>query len=278
MSSPNPLLDFSDLPRFESFLPEHVSPAIEALLTNARSVVQALEAPAQQLSWDNFVVPLENATEQLSRAWGIVSHLNAVVDTPELRATYNENQPRVTEFWTELGQNLALFDKYRALLSSPDYASLSDTRKKIIDNAVRDFRLSGAELSADKKIRFAEIQEQLAALSTKFSENVLDATNDYELLIEDPARLVGLPEDVIQAAQASATKAGKTGYRFTLHFPSYFPILQYADDRALREKIYTANATKASELGAKAEWDNTQNSIDILKRRDEESKLLGYKN
>jgi oligopeptidase A len=278
MSSPNPLLDFSDLPRFESFLPEHVSPAIEALLNNARSVVQALEAPAQQLSWDNFVVPLENATEQLSRAWGIVSHLNAVVDTPELRATYNENQPRVTEFWTELGQNLALFDKYRALLSSPEYASLSDTRKKIIDNAVRDFRLSGAELSADKKIRFAEIQEQLAALSTKFSENVLDATNDYELLIEDPARLVGLPEDVIQAAQASATKAGKAGYRFTLHFPSYFPILQYADDRALRETIYTANATKASELGAKAEWDNTQNIIDILKLRDEESKLLGYKN
>ena len=278
MSSSNPLLDFSDLPRFDTFLPEHVSPAIESLLTKARAVVQSLEAPAQNVSWDNFVVPLENAAEQLSRAWGIVSHLNAVMDTPELRATYNENQPRVTEFWTELGQNLALFDKYRALNDSPDYASLSDTRKKIIANAVRDFRLGGAELSADKKIRFAEIQEQQAALSTKFSENVLDATNDYELLIDDAARLAGLPEDVIQAAQASAAKAGKTGYRFTLHFPSYFPILQYADDRALREMIYTANATKASELGAKPEWDNTQNIIDILKLRDEEAKLLGYQN
>ena len=276
--SNNPLLDFSDLPHFDIFLPQHVSPAIETLLSKARAVVDVLEAPAENVSWENFVVPLENATEQLSRAWGIVSHLNAVVDTPELRATYNENQPLVTEFWTELGQNLALFDKYRALHASPDYASLSETRKKIIANAVRDFRLGGAELSADKKIRFAEIQEQLAALSTKFSENVLDATNDYELLIDDVTRLAGLPEDVIQAAQASATKAGKTGYRFTLHFPSYFPILQYADDRALRETIYTANATKASELVARPAWDNTQNIIDILKLRDEESKLLGYQN
>ena len=264
MSSPNPLLDFSDLPRFESFLPEHVSPAIEALLTNARAVVQTLEAPAQQLSWDNFVVPLENATEQLSRAWGIVSHLNAVVDTPELRATYNENQPRVTEFWTELGQNLALFDKYRALLTSPDYASLSDTRKKIIDNAIRDFRLGGAELPAEKKERFAQIQEQQAALSTKFSENVLDATNDYELLITDAARLAGLPEDVQQAAQASAEKAGKSGYRFTLHFPSYFPILQYANDRALRETIYRANATKARRDAGAPHVHHSRDGVSVL--------------
>jgi len=155
---------------------------------------------------------------------------------------------------------------------------LSATRKKIIDNAIRDFRLGGAELPAEKKERFAQIQEQQAALSTKFSENVLDATNDYELLITDAARLAGLPEDVQQAAQASAEKAGKSGYRFTLHFPSYFPILQYANDRALRETIYRANATKASELGAKPEWDNTQNVIEILKLRDEEAKLLGFQN
>ena len=277
-ATPNPLLDFSDLPRFDTFAPAYVTPALDVLLTKAREVVQTLAAPAATISWENFVEPLENATEKLGRAWGVVSHLNAVMDTPELRATYNENQPKVTEFWTELGQNLALFDKYKALKASASYADLSATRKKIIDNAIRDFRLGGAELPAEKKERFAQIQEQQAALSTKFSENVLDATNDYELLITDAARLAGLPEDVQQAAQASAEKAGKSGYRFTLHFPSYFPILQYANDRALRETIYRANATKASELGAKPEWDNTQNVIEILKLRDEEAKLLGYQN
>ena len=277
-ATPNPLLDFSDLPRFDTFAPAYVTPALDVLLTKAREVVQTLAAPAATISWENFVEPLENATEKLGRAWGVVSHLNAVMDTPELRATYNENQPKVTEFWTELGQNLALFDKYKVLKASASYADLSATRKKIIDNAIRDFRLGGAELPAEKKERFAQIQEQQAALSTKFSENVLDATNDYELLITDAARLAGLPEDVQQAAQASAEKAGKSGYRFTLHFPSYFPILQYANDRALRETIYRANATKASELGAKPDWDNTQNIIEILKLRDEEAKLLGYQN
>ena len=277
-ATPNPLLDFSDLPRFDTFAPAYVTPALDVLLTKAREVVQTLAVPAATISWENFVEPLENATEKLGRAWGVVSHLNAVMDTPELRATYNENQPKVTEFWTELGQNLALFDKYKALKASASYADLSATRKKIIDNAIRDFRLGGAELPAEKKERFAQIQEQQAALSTKFSENVLDATNDYELLITDAAQLVGLPDDVQQAAQTSAEKAGKSGYRFTLHFPSYFPILQYANDRALRETIYRANATKASELGAKPEWDNTQNIIEILKLRDEEAKLLGYQN
>ena len=214
----------------------------------------------------------------MSRAWGIVGHLNAVVDTPALRATYNENQPKVTEFWTALAQNLALFEKYKAIQESPDYAQLSATRQRIIENAIRDFRLGGAELSDEKKSRFAEIQEQQAALQTKFSENVLDATNAYELIITDEKRLAGLPDDVKQAAQASAEKEGKTGWRFTLHFPSYFPILQYAGDRALRETIYTANATKASELGANSVWDNSQNIIDILKLRHEEAQLLGYKN
>lgn len=274
----NPLLDFSDLPRFDTFQPEYVSEAIDTLINEAQAVVAKLEAPASVVTWENFVSPLEETAEKLSRAWGIVGHLNAVVDTPALRATYNENQPKVTEFWTALAQNLALFEKYKAIQESPAYAQLSPTRQRIIDNAIRDFRLGGAELSDEKKIRFAEIQEQQAAIQTKFSENVLDATNAYELIIADEKRLTGLPEDVKQAAQASAEKEGKTGWRFTLHFPSYFPILQYADDRALRETIYTANATKASELGANPEWDNSQNIIDILKLRDEEAQLLGYKN
>jgi oligopeptidase A len=274
----NPLLDFSGLPRFDAVKPEQITPAVTALLEENRAVVARLEAPMFKVSWENFVEPLENATEKLGRAWGIVGHLNAVVDTPELRAAYNENLPKVTEFWTELGQNLALFGKYKALKEGGDYAALSAARKKIIDNALRDFRLGGAELPDDKKARFAEIQEQQAALSTKFSENVLDATNDYALIVADEAELAGVPDDVRQAARAAAERDGKPGFKFTLHFPSYFPILQYADKRELRETIYRASVTKASELGAKPEWDNTQNIADALKLRDEEAKLLGFAN
>jgi oligopeptidase A len=278
MNANNPLLDFSDLPHFDAIKPEHVTPAIDTLLTQGRNVIAQLEASTAPATWDNFVEPLENATEQLGRAWGVVGHLNGVVDTPELRAVYNENQPKLTEFWTELGQNLALFDKYKSLKASADFASLSPARKKIVDNAVRDFRLSGAELADAQKERFAEIQEALASFSTKFSENLLDATNDYALFVEDEAELSGLPDDAKHAARAAAEKDGKPGYKFTLHFPSFFPVLQYAESRALREKVYRANTTKASELGAKPEWDNTQLIVDILKLRNEEAKLLGYKN
>jgi oligopeptidase A len=298
-TSLNPLLDFSDLPRFDAIAPEHVTPAVDILLEQSRNVVAQLEAPMQrpqevqsrpqevhsrpqevqsQVTWNKFVEPLENATEKLGRAWGIVGHLNAVMDTPELRAAYNENLPKVTEFWTALAQNLALFEKYKALKTGAEYATFSPARKKIIDNALRDFRLGGAELPDDKKERFAEIQEKHAALSTKFSENVLDATNDYALFVEDESQLAGVPDDVKQAARAAAEKIGKPGFKFTLHFPSYFPILQFADNRALRETIYRANATKASELGGKPEWDNTRNIAELLKLRDEEAKLLGYKN
>ena len=274
----NPLLDFSDLPRFESVKPECVTPAIDALLEKNRAVVAQLASATTPVSWAGFVEPLEEATEQLGRAWGIVGHLNAVVDTPELRAVYNENQPKVTEFWTELSQNLALFEKYKLLRHGPEYAAYTPARKKIIDNALRDFRLGGAELSDEKKQRFAEIQEQHAALSTKFSENVLDATNDYALFVEAEADLAGLPDDARQAARAAAEADGKPGFKFTLHFPSYFPLLQFGDKRELRETIYRANATKASELGVKADWDNTHNIVEMLKLRDEEAKLLDYRN
>lgn len=282
MTDQNPLLDFSGLPRFDAIKPEHVTPAIDELLAKSRAVVEQLEAPSEQVTWDNFVAPLENATELLGRAWGIVSHLNNVVDTPELRATYNDNQPKVTEFWTALAQNEALFGKYKALRASAGFDSLSPARKRIIDNAVRDFRMGGAELPADQKERFADIQEEHASVSTRFSENVLDATNDYKLLVTDEADLAGLPADVKAAARAAAEKENKAGYEFSLHFPSYFPILQFADKRELRETIYRANATKASEQGdvfsKKEDWDNTQNIVTLLKLRDEEAKLLGYKN
>jgi len=278
MSNTNPLLDFSSLTPFDAVKPEHVTPAVDALLEENRAAVAKLEAPDTPATWDGFVEPLESATERLGRAWGVVGHLNAVMDSPELRATYNENQPKLTEFWTELGQNLALFDKYKALRNSAEFATLTPTRQRIVDNAIRDFRLSGAELPDDKKERYAEIQEAQAMLGTKFSENVLDATNDFSLIVEDEAELAGLPDDAKAAARAAAEKDGKPGYKFTLHFPSYFPVLQFADSRALREKIYRANATKASELGTKAEWDNSANIVELLKLRDEEARLLGYKN
>jgi oligopeptidase A len=282
MTTDNPLLDFSGLPRFDAIKPEHVTPAIDELLTKNREVVKQLEAPADTVTWENFVTPLENATELLGRAWGIVGHLNNVADTPELRAAYNENQPKVTEFWTELAQNEALFAKYKALQAAPEFATLSPARKRIIENAIRDFRMGGAELPAEQKERFGDIQEEHAATSTRFSENVLDATNDWKLLVEDEAELSGLPDDVKHAARTLAEKNGKAGWQFTLHFPSYYPILQFADNRALREKVYRANATKASELGdvfsERDKWDNSANIVKLLQLRAEEAKLLGYRN
>jgi oligopeptidase A len=278
----NPLLDFSGLTRFDLIRPEHVTPAIDLLIQKASEVAKQLEAPLENVTWENFVVPLEEATEHLGRAWGVVNHLNHVLDTPELRATYNENQPKVTEFWTMLGQNEALYEKYKALRANPDFVNLTFARKRIVENALRDFRLSGAELPPEKKERFAEIQEQHAAISTRFSENVLDATNDYKLVVENELELAGLPDDVKQAARAAAEKDGKPGFQFTLHFPSYFPLLQFCDNRQLRETIYRANATKASEMGIVfselEKWDNTSNIASLLRLRDEEAKLLDYCN
>ncbi|MDB5796757.1 MAG: family metallopeptidase [Paucimonas sp.] len=274
----NPLLDFSDHPRFDAIRPEHIGPAISLLLDDGRQTIARLEAATEAPSWEKFVEPLENVTERLGRAWGVVGHLNAVVNTPELRAAYNENQPLVVEFWTALGQNEALFAKYKQLQQSPAFASLTPARRRIVDNAVRDFKLGGADLSEKDKARFAEIQEQQATLSNRFSENVLDATNSWELLVDDATRLAGLPDDAREAARALAESEGKPGYKFTLHFPSYFPVLQYAEDRALREAVYRGNATKASELGEKPEWDNTAIIADMLRLRREEARLLGYDN
>ena len=271
----NPLLDFSDLPRFAEIESAHVSPAIDSLLDACRQAVLRVTADTKAVDWDDFVTPLEDANEHLSRAWGAVGHLHAVKDSPELRDAYNENLPKVTEYWTDLGQNLALFAKYKALRASTAYGELSLPRRRIVDNEIRDFRLSGAELPADKKARFKQIAEEQAALGSKFSENVLDATNAFSLHIEDESRLAGLPADVCQAALEAAEKDGKTGWKFTLQAPSYLPVLQYADDRALRKTVYKANVTRASEFGD-AKLDNTALIDRILALRAEEAALLGY--
>lgn len=278
----NPLLDISGLIRFDLVKPEHVTPAIDALLAQNRALVAELEQPNPFVTWENFVEPLEKCSELLGRAWGVASHLNSVADNPELRAAYNENQPKLTEYWTAVSQNLKLFEQYKRIHASPAFASFSPARKKVIENAVRDFRLGGAELPEAQKKRFAEIQELAAKTSTRFSENVLDATNDYHLDLTDEAQLDGVPDDAKQAARAAAEKAGLPGYRFSLHFPSFFPLLQFARDRSVRETIFRANATKASELGdmfsQPQQWDNSENMLTLLQLRAEEAQLLGYRN
>ncbi|WP_324779429.1 M3 family metallopeptidase [Thiobacillus sedimenti] len=272
----NPLLDFSGLPRFADFKPEHVTPAIDQLLADCRAAVKRAEAPETAAEWDAFVAPLEDANERLGRAWGQVSHLHSVMDSPELREVYNANLPKITVYYAELGQNEALFAKYRTLAASPAFAALSPARKKIVDNELRDFRLGGAELPADRKARFMQVQEELAQLSSKFEENLLDATNDYALIIGDKGELAGIPEDVLETARAAAEAAGTTGWKFTLHMPSYLPVMQYADSRELRQILYRAYVTRASEFGD-ARLDNTPLIARILKLRREAAELLGFR-
>jgi oligopeptidase A len=273
----NPLLDFSGLPRFAEIKPEHVAPAIDQLLTENRALIARLLSDTALPTWDGFVLPMEDANERLSRAWGPVGHLNAVMNSPELREAYNATLPRITQYYAELGQNLALFVKFKALRNSAEFAGLSVARKKIIENELRDFRLGGAELPDAQKARYLEIQERLSELLSRFSDNLLDATNDYTLLVENKDELSGLPDDVLQAAQEAAQMSGKSGWLFTLKAPSYMPVMQYTDNRALREKMYRAYGTRASEFG-KPEWDNTLLMDEIVKLRGEEAKLLGFAN
>ena len=272
----NPLLDFSGLPRFAEFKPEFVTPAIDRLLADARAAVARAEAPDTPADWDAFVAPLDDANEKLGRAWGVVSHLHSVMDSPELREVYNANLPKITVYYAELGQNEALFAKFKALKAGPGYATLSAARKKIVENELRDFRLGGAELPDDRKARFMQLQEELAQISAKFEENLLDATNDYHLIIDEPSELAGIPDDVLAMMKAAAEADGETGWKITLQMPSYLPVMQYADSRELRQILYRAYVTRAAEFG-KPELDNTPLIAQILKLRREAAGLLGFR-
>ena len=272
----NPLCDFRDLPDYAAVKPEHIEPALDTLIKAAELTLERITATDTPATWNAVIEPLERATEQLGRAWGVVGHLNAVADTPELRAAYNAMLPRVTEFWTRLGQNEGLLRKYRALHDGPDFPRLSLTRQRIIDHALRDFRLSGALLEGEARTRYAEIQERLATLSQTFSEHVLDATAAHaEYVGED--EIAGIPPDALQAAREAAQRDGREGYKFTLHYPSYMPVLQHGEHRPLRERLYRAYVTRSSELGD-AQFDNSAVMTDILALRDEEARLLGYAN
>lgn len=273
------ILDFSGLPRFDSIQPEQVSPAIRKLLEEGRQTISTCTSAEVPATWEDFVMPMVDAGERLGRAWGMVAHLHGVMDTPAWREAYNAILPEVSRYYAEIGQNLALFEKYRALRNSPVYKTLNPVRQRIVDHNIRDFRLSGAELPEDQKPRFQAIQEELAQLAAKFSENLLDATNAYTEHVTDENELAGLPPDAIAAARARAEQAGKDGWLFTLQIPSYLPVMQYANSRELRARMYRAYGTRASEFSAEQghpEWDNTPLITSIIDLRAEEAKMLGY--
>jgi oligopeptidase A len=273
----NPLLDFNGLPDFASITPAHVGPAVETLVSSARATIEDVVGVAGEPSWDAFVRPLADNVDRLDQSWGQVGHLNAVVNTPALREAYNASLPRITAFYTDFGQDERLFARYRALAAGREYATLDAARRRVIDNALRDFRLAGAELADADKARLKAVDEELAQLAARYEENVLDATDAWELVTEDAAQLAGIPQDVLDAARQAAQAAGKPGWKLTLHMPCYLPVMQYAENRPLREMMYRASATRASAFG-KPEWDNSAIIERTLALRREAATLLGYGN
>ena len=271
----NPLLDFSDLPLFDRIAPAHVAAAMDVLLEASEAALERVTAADFPADWGAIARDLDVATEKLGRAWGAVSHLNSVADTPELRAAYNAVLPKVTEFWTRLGADERLFAKYKAIAP----ATLNPEQQQAHRNALRNFVLGGAELSGAAKTRYAEIQERQAELSQKFSENTLDATDAFAYYAEQ-AELGGLPDDVKLAARAAAQAEGREGYKLTLKMPCYLPVMQFAKSSELRHTLYRAYTTRASDQATdeSRKFDNTTLIREILALRQEEAQLLGYLN
>lgn len=275
----NPLLEDSTLPQFSKIKPEHVEPAIDSLLAEARSIVEQHLQATTEFTWENLIEPVENIEDKLNKAWSPVSHLNSVINTDELRDAYNACLPKLSEYSTEMGQNKALFNAYQQIEESDNYSSLDTAQQKIITNALRDFRLSGIDLDTDKQQRYKQISQELSRLSSKYEENLLDATNAWSKHITDPELLTGLPETALTLAKQTAKSQDKDGWVITLQFPSYMAVMTYADNRELRKEHYTAFATRASEQGPNAgQWDNSQIMEDTLALRHEKAQLLGFDN
>ena len=271
----NALLESSSLPLFDRITPADVGPAIDTLIERAQAALDTVTAPDFPADWNAIAKVLDVATEKLGMQWSAVSHLSSVADSPELRAAYNEALPKITEFWTKLGADERLYAKYKAI----DVNTLTPEQKKAHANSLRGFVLSGAELQGEARERFAKIQERSAELGQKFSENTLDATDGWSYYAT-AQELDGVPADVLQAAKAAAEADGKPGYKLTLKIPSYLPVMQFAHNSALREKVYRAYVTRASELaeGELAKFDNAAIIREILALRQEEAQLLGYRN
>ncbi len=273
----NPLLNREELPLFLEIKPQHVSPAISYLLNNNREKINEIKVSSDELTWDNFLIPLQRCDEELSRAWSQVSHLNAVLNSPELREEYNKNILEITKYYSELSQDEIIYKKFIKLKNSSIYNSFSKTQKKIVEDELLSFTLGGVDLPLDKKQEFKKIQEQLSTLSTRFEENLLDSINDFQLNITSENRLSGLPEDIIHMAKCCASENQLKGWVFTLDFPCYVPTLQYANDRELRREMYYAYSTKASDL-ADPEHDNSQIINDILNLKHQMAKILNFPN
>ena len=275
----NPLLALHGLPPFSEIKPDHVKPAIDTLLAESRALVEQLLQENSTYSWDNLVEPLDAMDDRISRAWSPVSHMNSVVNSEALRETYNACLPVLSEYGTEMGQHEGLYSAYRQIADGDEYQRLDIAQRKVIDNTLRDFRLSGIELDQAKRDRYKELQQSLSKLSAQYSDNVLDATNAWSKHVTDESLLAGLPESARSLAQQTAAQRDLEGWVFTLEFPSYFPILTYADNRELREELYTAFTTRASDQGPHAgQWDNTDTLEQILAMRHEAARLLDYTN
>ncbi|MGB0465907.1 MAG: oligopeptidase A [Pontibacterium sp.] len=273
----NPLLQASTLPPFSQITPEQVEPAIDQLLAQSRKTIAKLVSETETPTWDNFIAPLESLNDTLGKAWSPVSHMNAVVNTDELRDAYNACLPKLSQFWTELGQNQGLYQLYQQLADSEQFSGLSVPQQTAIEHNLRDFKLSGIALPEQQQQRFAALQQRLSELTTKFSENVLDATGGWNKLITDETRLAGLPDTAKAAARQLADAKGNDGWLITLDFPSYFPVMTYAENRELRREVYEAFSTRASDQGPNAgSWDNSAIMQDIMQLRQEKATLLGF--
>jgi len=275
----NPLLENNTLPAFSDIKAEHVESALNQVLEQAKQTVDDVLNNNQTPTWESLVLPMEALDASIDKVWSPVSHLNSVMNSDELRVAYNACLPKLSQFGTELGQNEDLYNAYKVIAESSEFASLDIGQKKVINNALRDFRLSGVELSQQDRDKFKQISQKLTELTAKFEENLMDATHAWKKHITDEALLAGLPESTKEMAAQFAKRDELEGWVFTLDFPSYMPVMSYADDRGFREEMYTAFATKASDQGPSAgQWDNTQIMADILKLRHELAQLIGFDN
>lgn len=264
---------------FSQIKPEHVEPAIDQLLADARTIVEQHLQATTEYTWENLVEPIEDAEDRLSKAWSPVSHMNSVVNSDALREAYNACLPKLSEYSTEMGQNEKLFNAYQAIADSEAYTALDSAQQKIIQNALRDFRLSGIDLDAGKKQRYKEISQELSQLASKYEENLMDATNAWTKLIRDEDDLAGLPESALAGARQTAESHNEEGWMITLQFPSYIAVMTYADNRELRREHYEAFATRASDQGPHAGlYDNSEIMEKTLALRHEKALLLGFNN
>jgi oligopeptidase A len=273
----NLLLEMTDLPAFSTIRPEHVEPAIDELLARNRAQLENLLNNGPPFSWDSLIRPIEDMDDRLNRAWSPVGHLNAVMNSPELRSAYNACLPKLSEYYTELGQNERLYQAYHSIQEGPEYPRLDTAQKTVIDHALRDFHLSGVDLAPEHKARFKAIMQSLSQLQSTFQENVLDATQAWKKPITAATELAGLPESAKSLARQTAGREGLDGWLLTLEFPSYQPVMSYADNRELRRELYEAYVTRASDQGPKApQWDNSEIMESILALRYEAARLLGF--